>query len=82
MKLNKTYILKCECGCGIVTLTHEDEEDFGNNVYIEIYPHGFYVNQYPLIERIKAIWQIIRGKSYRAYDIIVPWEEFEPIIKE
>jgi hypothetical protein len=66
----------------MITLEHDNHEDFGDNVYIEVYPHGFYALQYPLMDRIRAIWQIIRGKSYRAYDMIVPWEEFEGIIKD
>lgn len=85
--MNKKNIkIKCDCGCSILTIAHEKED---NIVYIEHYYNSFYGKQTGILtilkERLSMIWFIIRGKEFFLYDIIIQGDdikEFKEYLKD
>ena len=79
---NVIHALHCRCGCGILTFEKEEDYKYYEEpvVYIEYYPIAFYAHQHPLRERIKAIWNLIRGKEYRLFDIVANYKDLKVIV--
>ena len=84
LKEDKKHVLKCKCGCGILTFEKEEKDEYYEQdvVFIEYYPLAFYHCQHPIRQRIKAIWNIIRGKEYRYYDIVANYENLKDIVEK
>lgn len=80
----KRHVLKCRCGCGIITFEKEKKDKYYEQdvLYIEYYPIAFYAHQHPIRERIRAIWNLIRGKEYRLFDIVANYDEFREVVEE
>lgn len=76
---DKRLFLPCRCGCGIVEF-FRDKDETEDTLYLEYYPIGFYAYQRPLRKRIKAIWNLIIGKEYRLFDIVVEYEDFKKVV--
>lgn len=79
--VGKTVNLECDCSCGIVQIAHFDDPDY-DDVSIIYYPLGFYAYNKAWKEKLKAIWQILTGKYFFLFDIIISREEFEEKMKE
>lgn len=73
----RRYLLPCDCGCGIMEFIKDD-----GYVYMSYFPNGFYAYQHSIIKRIKAIWNLIMGKEYRLFDIVVKEKDFDKFFKE
>ena len=65
--------VKCACGCNTLEITQWYEKGKPQEVWIsnkmlsiDAYYHPGY---YRLLERIKLIWAIIRGKEYYFYEL-------------
>ena len=81
LKEDKKYYIPCQCGCGIMEFLR-DKDEIQDTLYVSYYPLGFYAYQHPLRKKIKAIWDLIRGKEYRLYDIVVDYERFRYTINK
>jgi hypothetical protein len=89
------FMLNCECSCGIVAFRYYNniDETTGKKGYVgeeEIcmgieYFSGFNDNSifswYNLKERFSAAWEILTGKHYWIYDIILNKKDFEEFRK-
>jgi len=85
MELQHNFNLQCNCGCGTITINHDPEDE----TFLEYYELAFYSNQKPwrnaIRENLKLIWNIIRGKRYCFYEVVISkerWEEFKKFISE
>jgi len=76
--LDKETLLQCKCGCGIVGITECKEE---NETFISYYIYAGYSGNAKsnIIESIKLIWSIIRGKRYTLYEAIIDQDEWNKI---
>ena len=81
LEKDKRYLLPCICGCGILEFIREKDKD-DDILYLSYFPAGFYVHQRSFRKRIKSIWNLIRGKEYRLYDIVVDYERFRYTINK
>jgi hypothetical protein len=82
--MDKTIILPCDCGCGILKLTKFDDSDvsFDDMPYLfELYSSLFYEKQgniFSLLwQRIKGAWFMLNGKEFHLYDIVVQKDKFK-----
>ena len=81
LEKDKRYLLPCVCGCGVLEFIREKDKD-DDILYLSYFPAGFYVHQRSFRKRIKSIWNLIRGKEYRLYDIVVDYNKFKDFAKE
>jgi hypothetical protein len=81
MEKDKRYFLPCRCGCGVLAFEREEKDKYYEQdiVYIEYYPVAFYAHQHPIRQRLKAIWNLIRGKEYRLFDIFANYGDFKEL---
>lgn len=72
------YRIKCSCGCGSIVLT--GEEDNGHKFYYMSYElSAFYAYQGHFKDALRLIWNIIRGKRYGLFEVIIYPQEFEEL---
>lgn len=85
-KTSHEFQLKCNDFCGIIDVSHDEWDGYAIMSYYEL---GFYAYQAPWMatmrENLQLIWNILRGKRYCLYQVIIPkerWEEFKKFIAE
>jgi hypothetical protein len=78
----KIFVIGCGCGCSKIEITKypdDDDDDFIG--IINYYGSTFYAKQSVIkdriIERIKMLWFIFRGKDYLLYDLVFNQEEWK-----
>lgn len=68
----KIIYIPCDCDCSILEISRFRDEP---ELYISLYVSGYYTYQNMLwknlIENIKLIWNIITGKRYCLYEVVV-----------
>jgi hypothetical protein len=74
------FELRCDCGCGKLQFTRwEDDKDFA--LFIEYFYPMFYAKQQNifsvLVERLKFVWFILRGKEYSLYDLVLTEDDLK-----
>lgn len=94
---SENLTVKCDCGCGILSITQDNWKDFDDNlneynsydeqtIFIEYYVSSFYREQKGIFntlwERIKFAWSILTGKKYEIYDIVINGEGANKFKKE
>jgi hypothetical protein len=74
--LTNAEIIECECGCGM--LKAEQFKDDGYTI-LSYYIHAFGVHQETVWDKFKRrmqmVWDILRGKEYRLYEIVISSNE-------
>jgi hypothetical protein len=74
--LTNAEVIECECGCGM--LRAEQFKDDGYTI-LSYYVHAFGVYQDTIWDKIKRrvgmAWDILRGKEYRLYEIVIESDE-------
>lgn len=81
MDNKNSFTFKCQCGCGIIKIDKLDWEDVPERCLdIAYYALAYNDKQdgifYTIWHRIKFAWQILRGKEFRLYDILIEDKEF------
>jgi hypothetical protein len=78
--MEQEFIFKCECGCSKLTVD-EDEDGYVN---LSHYFSSFYGKQSVIkdriIERIKMLWFVLRGKDFHLYELYISpenWSDFK-----
>ncbi len=92
---NSLFMLNCECSCGIIAFRYYDnnnpisgEKDYIDDseccIGIEYFPRADgdkIFSWYNLKEKIKVAWEILMGKHYWVYDLIINKKDFEEFRK-
>jgi hypothetical protein len=87
MNNNSFFYLRCKCSCGIAVFHFYDDQDYINTdeicMGVEYYAgvNNQVFSWYNLKERIKASWNILMGKYYELYDLILDKKDFEEFRK-
>jgi len=76
-----SFDLPCDCGCSILQLTvDKDEEEYAEGNF-SIYELGFYTHQSPFWsdfkKNVKLIWYILRGRRFCLYEVVIPAKKME-----
>jgi hypothetical protein len=84
MEADKTMLIFCKCQGHVLQIDYEDWSSIEEGI---IWEPEFYVsvwNQTPVpysfFNRIKLIWELLRGKSLNAGDIIVEKSDAQSIV--
>ena len=79
------FIFGCECGCSKLIL----EKDEDGYVFADLYYSSFYGKQSVIknriVERIKMLWFVLRGKDFSLYDLYISpesWNDFKKWLNE
>ena len=77
-----TYNLSCNCGCSIIKITKDTDCDY---YYLENYALSYHDKQksllYHIWNRIKLSFNILIGKEYMLYDIVVDKKDIFALAK-
>ena len=77
MGKEKNYLLKCNCGCGMINFSVWDIDEDEQWMGISHYPEGFGAYQVAQFWfRVKIAWRFLIGKQFWLWDIQAPLEKF------
>ena len=71
--MNSTTTIKCQCGCGILSVERWTPDDKTEEYFLSYYMNVYYSSQHGFVrtmkERIIGAWKILTGKEYLFYDV-------------
>ena len=76
--VNKINI-DCDCGCGHLVIMSWNDDD---TVCMAYYPYGAIADYKPIRRRLKAVWNILRGKEYTLYDLVFTKEILPELMRK
>lgn len=84
MDKEKDYLLKCNCGCGIICFNRWFWEKAGEDwIDISHYPLGFSAHQEAKFwHRIQVAWKFLIGKQYWLWGVSAPTEDFIDTLRQ
>jgi len=85
--MDKKFITGCDCGCSKIEVIKFDDSDDDFVGFISYYGSTFYDKQAVItdriIEKIKMLWFVLRGKDFRLHEIYFnkqQWQDFKEFI--